>query len=210
VRIAAGWLLCCCLVGSISPAAQAQQPRLKWQDNQARISAPQLHFLSGAALQRLKNGAAVPFDFQLTVWVDDHTTPYGRAIQRIIVSYDLWEEKFALANQRGFLVRGGGSRLSEFRQGASNLSAQDAEAWCMNAIGVPLSGLSGNQRVWARLDVRAADGKDAPPLLGESGLSLTGLIELFSRPARGSEQRWSAEAGPTSVADLQRSSGRGS
>jgi hypothetical protein len=210
VRVTAGSLLCCVIAASIAPGAHAQQPRLYWQDSQTRITAPQLHFLTGAALTRLKNGSAVPFDLQLTLWVDDRTTPYGRAIQRIIVSYDLWEEKFSLALQRGFMVRGGGSRLSEFRQSASNLSAQDAEAWCMKAIGVPLTGVGANQRVWARLDVRTADPKEAPPLLGESGLSLTGLIELFSRPVHGSEQRWSAEAGPVAVADLQRATGPGS
>ncbi len=39
-----------------------------------RVTAPNLHFLTGASLSRLRDGAAVPFDFQLVIVTDPTAT----------------------------------------------------------------------------------------------------------------------------------------
>ena len=49
----------------------------------------------------------MPFDFQLTLWVGTRASVFDRTLQRFVVSYDLWEEKFSIVKQRGFSVRGG-------------------------------------------------------------------------------------------------------
>jgi hypothetical protein len=38
----------------------------------------------------------------------------------------------------------------------------------------------------------------------ETGVSLSRLIEIFSRPARDPQARWTEEAGPLRLADIQR------
>ena len=61
-----------------------------------RVAAPQLQFLSGRPLQRLRNGATVIFLFQLSMSTDRFTTVAHRSFERFAFSYDLWEEKFAV------------------------------------------------------------------------------------------------------------------
>jgi hypothetical protein len=164
--------------------------------------------LTGKSLTTLKNGVALPFDFQLTLWYGNRSVVFDRVLQRFVLSYDLWEEKFAIAKQRGFAMRFE-TRTNEARRSASGLSADAAEAWCMDSISLSTAGLAENQPIWVKLDIRGAEPKEGSPVFGESGLSIASLIELFSRPVRASEQRWSLEAGPFRLDELKRLSGRG-
>lgn len=204
-----GWWLILSFTSGFLLAMWAQDLSLRWRDNELHIAAPRLHFLTGNSLQRLKNGVAVPFDFQLTLSVDNRTTVFDRTLQRFVVSYDLWEEKFSVVKQRGFSIRGD-TRTTETRRSASGLSAEAAEAWCVDSISVSTAGIRQEQPVWMRLEIRRAEPKDGASVFGESGLSLASLIELFSRPPRSSEQRWNLEAGPIRLDELKRLSGRGS
>jgi hypothetical protein len=43
-------------------------------------------------------------------------------------------------------------------------------------------------------------------VVGESGINLTRLIEVFSNPARAQQMRWEAVAGPMRLMDLKRES----
>lgn len=208
MRVRAWWLIPSFITGFLL-AMWAQEMSLQFRDNELRVSAPKLHFLTGPSLQRLKNGIAVPFDFQMTLWVDNHNTLYDRALQRFVVSYDLWEEKFSVAKQRGFTLRGG-SRSADAPRSASHLVSDAAESWCIDSMSLPVAGLRQDQQLWVRMEVRSPDPKDSAPVLGDSGLSLTSLIDLFSRPARAAEQRWTLEAGPVRISDLKRAGGRGS
>jgi hypothetical protein len=189
-------------------ALSAQELSLRWRDNELHIVAPRVHFLAGKSLTTLKNGVAVPFDFQLTLWSGNRSVVFDRVLQRFVLSYDLWEEKFAIAKQRGFAMRSD-TRTNEVRRSASGLSADAAEAWCMDSISLSTVGLAENQPIWVKLDIRGAEPKEGSPVFGESGLSIASLIELFSRPARASEQRWSLEAGPFRLDELKRLSGHG-
>ena len=102
----------------VSRARAAAAPlTVTWDGDDIHIAAPQLHFLSGKALERLKNGAAVGFLSQLTLSTDGNKTIYRRRPERFVVSYDLWEERFSVVT------------MGSARRSASHLTAAGAEAW---------------------------------------------------------------------------------
>src|SRR5260370_42002291 len=80
------------------------------------VLAPRLHFLTGTALQRLHDGATVPFDFQLTISAGVNRNAVGRSLARYMLSYEVWQEKFRVV------------RLGKFGKLGSRLSASGAEA----------------------------------------------------------------------------------
>ena len=101
-------------------------------------------------------------------------------------------------------------QLRTARKPSSLLSQASAEAWCIDNIAVVPSGIAPTEPVWMRIEVRGGDGKEAPIFgprnIGESGISLTSLIEIFSRPATAQQLRLVAEAGPLKLGDLKRKS----
>jgi len=183
-------LLCVALPG---------QDLVVWRSgDQIRVAAPRLHVLTGKPLDRLKNGNQVAFDFHLSVLGEGRTTVLRRAFERFAISYDLWEEKFSVA----------GVRTS--KADASRLTAAAAEAWCLDNVGVPLAGLPGDKPVHVELDIRAQDSKDEPPLIGDTGVSLSSLIEIFSRGGKTQQPaQWRLIAGPVRLADLDAQPRRG-
>ncbi len=176
---------------SIPLAVESLQPRIS--NGQIRVAAPQFHFVAGKALERLHNGSPVPFAVQLALSTDRWTTIAERDIERFVVSYDLWEEKFSI------------SKLGSPRKSVSHLSMQTAEAWCVEEMALAPASAAGDQPFWLRLEVRAENpGEDLQVLTGE-GVSLTRLVELFSRRARTEQNHWLVEAGPFHLASLTKS-----
>ena len=90
-----------------------------------RVTAPRLNFLNGKALDRLHDGALVPFDFQLTVSAGSKNNVVARALERFTISYDVWEERFSVV------------RLRDLRKSSLNLSPKSAELWCLDNISIP-------------------------------------------------------------------------
>lgn len=156
-----------------------------------RVAAPRLHFLTGKSLQRLYDGVVVPFDFQLTIAAGSRNNVVARALERFTVSYDVWEEKFTVV------------RLRDFRKSGSHLSASAAEAWCLENIFTPGSNLPAGQQLWARLEIRSAEQKEPATLLPDAGISLTALIEAFSRPTRPEQDHWALESAAFRLAELK-------
>lgn len=152
-----------------------------------RVTAPSLHFLTGKSLSRLHDGAAVPFDFQLIISSGSKDNVVARSLERFTVSYDVWEEKFSVV------------RVRDFRRSGMRLSAAGAEAWCLDNIVINASGLPTGQQLWARLEIRSAESKE--PLAANSGINLATLIEIFSRPSRPQQDRWSVESAPFQLSD---------
>lgn len=167
-----------------------------WDGDDLHVSAPPLHFLAGKPLDRLKDGAAVVFLSQLTLTTDNFTTSLRRTPERFVFSYDLWEEKFSV------------TKLGPGQRTVSHLSAPAAEAWCLDNIAISSTGLPQDRPFWLRFELRAAEPKDEAAVIGESGLNLTRLIEIFSRRPRDQQPHWSAEAGPLRLGDLKRLVGR--
>jgi hypothetical protein len=182
-------------------AAVAADPLvLQRKHDSLHIAAPHFRFLQGRPLQRLKYGIAVPFDFSLTLSTGSRTVPPRRTYERFVLSYDLWEEKFSIVQTRGE------------RRTATRLTAAEAEAWCLESVLVSTAGLSENDRVTARLEVRAAE-RDQPVFgagsIHEGGISLNGLIEIFSRPPEQRQSAWVLETGPVRLGDIRYANGRG-
>jgi len=159
------------------------------------VAAPQLHFLTGRPLARLKNGNIMVFLSQLTLFRDDRVTIIRRKPERITVSYDLWEEKF----QVGMAVD---------RRSASRLSMEETETWCLENLAISALGLETQRPFWLRFELRTASEKEISAVAGDTGISIRGLIEMFSRRAGADEEHWTLNAGPLRLGDLPRISGR--
>ena len=157
-----------------------------------RVTAPRLHFITGKTLQRLRDGAVVPFDFQLSIAAGVRGNVVERAFERFTVSYDVWEERFSVV------------RLRDFRKSASNLSANAAESWCLENILARRAGLPGERDLWARLEVRSAEPKESASFpYADPGISITTLIGIFSRPPRPAQDHWAFESAAFHLADLK-------
>lgn len=179
-------------LGALSVSTQGLVPRQV--SGELRVTDPSLHFLIGKSLSLLHDGAAVPFDFQLTVATapgagGSKTNVVVRSLERFMVSYDVWEEKFSVV------------RVRDFRKSGMRLSASSAESWCLDNIFVPAAALPAGQQLWARLEIRSVESKE--PLAASSGINLATLIEIFSRPSRPEQDHWSLESAPFQLASLR-------
>jgi hypothetical protein len=168
-----------------------------WDGDNLHVSAPRLHFLTGKPLERLKDGASVVFLSQLTLFTDARRTVLRRVPDRLVLSYDLWEEKFSV------------SRLGGMPRTKSHLSASAAEEWCLESMVISASGLTPDSLFWLRFEMRPADARELSSVVGEPGISITRLIEIFSRKPGPEEPRWTLDAGPLRLSQLVRAPGRG-
>ena len=189
------WLL----AGLATPLLRARTAgnlTLTFDGDNLHVAAPQLHFLTGRPLSRLQEGATVVFLSQLTIFGDSHGTVWRHAPERLTVSYDVWEEKFGVV-------------LGTANRRVSRLSAAAAETWCLDKLAISTLGLAPDRPFWFRLELRTADPKDLSSVVGEPGISIRGLIELFSRKPGADQDQWTLDAGPLRLANLSRTSGRG-
>jgi len=170
----------------------AQSPAARIDGDQLRISAPRLHLLAGDALTRLRDGATVKYDLQLTARADRNGRVLSRTQEQFALSYDLWEEKFAI------------KKLGPSPRSISHLSAAAAEAWCVDNISVPISALSGSQSFWIRIDFKAEEAGPSNDPPDNSGFTLSGLIDIFSRRTRAEQLRGSDEIGPLRLDALKK------
>ena len=197
-QITRRWWLLASLSAPLSVALNAQNLVVSLSSaNFLHISAPQLHFLSGKPLERLKDGATVAFLGQLSISGDANATIRARAIARFAMSYDIWEERFSVSR---FSITKPETPLHS----VSHLSAAAAEAWCLEHLSLDISQWPQDKPVWVRLELRTDDGRDETGVIGDPGINLTRLIELFSRPARAKQSSWQLDAGPLRLADCKK------
>jgi hypothetical protein len=189
------WLLAG-LAASLFRARAATNLSVLFDGDTLRVAAPQLHFLSGKPLARLKDANTVVFLSQLTLFADDHGTVFRRTPERITLSYDIWEEKFQVV-------------LAVEGRSASRLSLNGAEAWCLDKLAISTLGLAPYRPFWLRFELREEDPRESAAVLGDPGISLRGLIERFARKPGADEAHWTLEAGPLRLADLHRRVARG-
>jgi hypothetical protein len=159
--------------------------------NDLHVVAPRLHFLTGKTLQRLHDGATAPFDFQLTISKGTKNNVIARAVERFVVSYDVWQEKFAVV------------RMSDFRKLGMNASSNAAELLCVDNIFVPAFKLPAGEDLWARLEIRTVDQKNQSSPVSDAGISIISLVELFSRPPRPEQDRWTLETAAFHIDNLK-------
>jgi hypothetical protein len=107
--------------GSLAVPLEPQNVTIARANNNEALAvyAPNLGFIKGEPMVRLKDGRSVRVDLDLMVLPGPGGTAVARARQTFVLSYDLWEERFAVT-QAGTPPRS-----------ASYLTASAAEAWCL-------------------------------------------------------------------------------
>ena len=186
-------IMCLTFASGFALAIWAEDLLLRRHDDQLRFAAPKIHFVAGRAVDRLKEGNAVPVNFQATLAVGSRHNVIKRLVERFVISYDLWEERFKVV------------RLSEHKS-ASNLTARQTEAWCFDNLGLSLLDIPRNQQLYVKLEIRTEDSAARIPLFNPSdSFNLTALVNLFSRPPERQQWHWTGEAGPFDYTDLRTS-----
>lgn len=181
----------------VAAALNARGLEVRLDRNFLRISAPGIGFLSGRPLARLKDGATVVFLGQLSISTDANITVQARTLARFALSYDIWEERFSVTR---VLI----AKNETAPRTVSHLGLEPAQAWCLENLLLEAAVLPADRPFWIRLEIRTEDSRDTG-IVGDPGLNLTRLVEIFSRPARTSQERWQLDAGPMRLADLRKS-----
>ena len=175
-------------VGSLVVPVDAQSVTVSRSGDAVAVQAPGLGFIKGEALARLKDGRTVRVDLDLTVLPGPGGAATARSRQAYVLSYDLWEERFAV------------TLAGPPPKSVAYLTANAAEAWCLDQLKVPVSALGAlrDAPFWIRLEYRILDGDGGAGRAEEgSGLSLKGLIDAFSKKAKTATPLTHAvEAGP--------------
>jgi hypothetical protein len=158
-----------------------------------------LHFLTGKPLERLQDAEKVVFASWLSLYTIDQSVPFRQAFGRFVVSYDIWEQKFMVT------VPGLAPRPRE------NLTALQAETWCLENLAISASGLAADRPFFLRLELRTEQRGELSSILADPGISLVkAAVELFSRKARPDEPHWGPfESGRLRLSELVRMPGRG-
>jgi hypothetical protein len=191
-KVTRRWWLMASLGAPLTLGLSAQSLRVRLDGDDLRVAAPQFRFLTGKPLEKLKDGATLVFFAQLSLSTEVNAPAIKRAVERFVVSYDVWEEKFSVASAGVEHAR------------ATNLSPQAAEAWCLDHLALGIDGVAPERPFWVRLELRAEDARDQAAVVRDSGINLARLIELFSNPARPQQMHWEAVAGPVRLGDLKR------
>ena len=181
-------LLIAATLSSLDARLGSQSMTVTTTGGVVRVQAPGFRFISGEPLARLKDGLTVRVELEIRVLAGPGAAAAAaQSRQTFVLSYDLWEERFAAA------VSGTGSRS------VSHLTAAAAEAWCIQQLTMPVSGLGSlrSQPFWIRLESRILNGKSDGR--EDEGLTLRGIIDTLSRRQAGEKTSHSAEAGPFRV-----------
>jgi hypothetical protein len=167
----------------------AQAAAVRVEADRLHLRAPAFHFIKGRPLARLRDGRAVRFDLDLRLLARLGGAVIAPSRHSCLVSYDLWEERFAVAADAA------PSRL------VSNLTAQDAENWCLDRLAVPLTSLRGRlETFFVRLEYRIVD-DEQPARPEDSAVTLRGLIDRLSRRGADSDRHETMELGPFRLPD---------
>lgn len=162
------------------------------------VSAPNFRFLSGKSLERLKDGASIAFIAQLTVSSSpNYVVPDAISVARFAVSYDIWQERFSVTKI---------TSRTEDKRTVSHKDGPAAEAWCFENLAISRSDLPANKPFYLQLDLREEDPRDQTGVIGDTGISISRMVEIFSRPVRDKQAHWLLDSGPrpVTVEDLRK------
>jgi hypothetical protein len=177
------WIAICCLVYGNAPANPEYLSAERHGDH-LRVIAPQMHFISGAAVERLRNGAAITYVLNLSLTAQHAKKPAFQLQEKFAISFDLWEEKYSVVQRK------------PDGHTASRLNSSTAEAWCLENMPIPVRSVPERQPFMIRLECfieedEEKENGDSPP-----GLTLAALIDVLSRKKSGESLRWEASGGP--------------
>ncbi len=170
-----------------TPLLTAQTLQAFLEGDHVRVTAPQLPILTGKVLERLHNGAAVPFTIQLTASSGNRLL--ADASSRIVVSFDLWEERYSAVQDSP-------------KRTASHLSSAALPEWLVESLSIPVAVLAAQKPFVLKLDIRAEE-EQAIKAEPDPGFSMASLIDVFSRKGKDQPSRWTAVSGPLRLEDLR-------
>ena len=156
----------------------AQSPTVNVAGDALHVKAPDFHFITGEALDRLKNGRSVRFDFDLFLLAQARGAPVTQGRASFNLSYDLWEERFAV------------TRIGTPPRSTSHLTQANAEAWCLEQLALPVSTfgrLGRDAPFWLRLVYRVVERQGQASSTTDEPFTLWGLIDRLSRRGRAAE-----------------------
>lgn len=171
--------------------AQTLEPRLEKDSLRARL--PDWRFLDNRTLQRLRNGQTVTLDFQLQLL--DGPKPLHRTIERIVLSYDLWEENFSAVQLTQTIPRAPS-------YATSRLKAEAVANWCLGRLRVPVTLVDKDRKLTLHLEIRSAGLNLPNPVRSQGVIDLAALVEIFSRPPDPKELRFNARSQPFTLNSL--------
>jgi hypothetical protein len=157
-----------------------------------RVKASAFRFLEGEALNRLRNGRSVRFDFELAVLSGSRGPVVTLGRESFNLSYDLWEERFAA------------TRIGPPSRSASHLTQALAETWCIEQLSIPVSTLGHLGRgtpFWLRLGYTLVERERSSSTNEAEGFTLWSLIDRLSRRRSVEALSRSTEAGPFRLSD---------
>jgi hypothetical protein len=152
-----------------------------------QIRATNIEFIAGTTLQRLKDGRSVEMEFTLSLLPGVDGDPFAQLQRHIVLSYDLWEERFAA------------SITDPPVTAVSHLGPRQAEAWCLAQLAFPVNALASRgtgSPFWIRLAYISKDDEEPAADADAGGLTLRGLIDRLSRRGRRTAERDTILAGP--------------
>lgn len=151
------------------------------------VRAPGFSFIKGEPLSRLKNGRSLRVDLELHVLSEPGGTAAAQTKQTFVLSYDLWEERYAV------------TMAGKAPKSTAYLTSSAAEAWCLEQLTMSVSSMGAfgqDSQFWVRLGYRIPE-REVQPESGNGGVySLQGLIDAFSPRRKEKEWSHSIEAGP--------------
>jgi hypothetical protein len=175
----------------------AQALFVRLENDYLRVSAPNMEFLTDKPLERLKDGNTVGYLGQLTVSTGDQRILQGRSIAHFAFSYDIWTERFKVTLLTPQLSS------HELPPSARNLTRAAAQAWCLDQLKIDLAHVPADRAIWVRLEIRSEDARETAGIVGEPGISLSGLIALFSHPPK-NQQVHKVEEISLKISDLRK------
>jgi hypothetical protein len=192
------WLLAGLAV-PLSLARAAETLAVTFDGDNLHVSSPDLHFLQGKPLERLKQGStSVQYGARIRLFQDAYVTEFRHSEARFIVSYDIWQEgKFSV------------SMTQPTSRTSSTLTAPAAETWCLENLVIGTAGLPPDRKFWLELDVGVIKNRNLSSVL-DPGINFAAvLIDIFSQKPGADDPRWGRQVGPLRLADLARTRGRG-
>ena len=187
--VAPGWRVVVVLLAMLAwPAVRssAQGLTIDTAADALKIRAPGFSFLKGEPLARLKDGRTVRVELSGLVLPGPGKSPAAAARRIFALSYDLWEERFAVTT------------VEARPQSVSHLAQTAVEAWCVDHLTIPLAALGAlgrEQQFWIRLEYRFVD-SDGVSDQPDPGYTLQGLIDVLSRRRKTEASPHALEAGP--------------
>jgi len=154
-----------------------------------RLRAPQLDFLTGAPLARLRDGRSVTYVFSASIQIHRGGPRVHGLTRELIFSYDLWEERFSVVQR------------DDPKVAASHLTTAAAEAWSVDLLALPARAAPADKAFVVKLECSLRE-ENTQAADAASATTFTGLIDFFSRKGPSPPPRWEAASLPLRLADL--------